>query len=94
MYDLTVNGTIAYDWGQVDYNDAVASIKLFQKYAISIKDPFFTKHHLSDKEIEARVDKRFFAGGEYFVDTREHPEKAPAQASVTDVKSETLASVP
>jgi sulfonate transport system substrate-binding protein len=79
MYDLKVNGTIAWTWGQVDYQDAVNSIKMFQKYAISIKDPFFTKHHLSEKEIEARVDKRFFAGGEYFVDTREHPEKPLAQ---------------
>jgi sulfonate transport system substrate-binding protein len=93
MYDLRVNGTIAWTWGQVDYQNAVDSIKMFQKYAISIKDPFFTKHHLSDKEIEARVDKRFFAGGDYFVDTREHPEKHVAQAGVAVESAEALVSL-
>ena len=34
-----------------------------------MKDPFYTKHRLTDKEIEKFVDKRFFAGGAYFVDT-------------------------
>jgi hypothetical protein len=28
---------------------------------------------LTDAEIEAFVDKRFFAGGDYFVDTAEYP---------------------
>jgi sulfonate transport system substrate-binding protein len=45
-----------------------------------VKDPFYTKNHLSDKEIEAFVDRRFFAGGEYFVDTSRNP-KATAEAA-------------
>jgi sulfonate transport system substrate-binding protein len=72
LYDLQNSGSISYDWGQVDYQDAVKSVKMFQSYQIAHKDPFFTRHHLSDKEIEERIDKRFFAGGEYFVDTREN----------------------
>jgi hypothetical protein len=52
-----------------NYREAVDSIKKFQDYQISVKDPFYTKHHLTDKEIEAFVDRRFFAGGEYFVDS-------------------------
>jgi sulfonate transport system substrate-binding protein len=81
LYDLKNQGTITYDWGQVDYQDAVNSIKQFQNWQIAHKDPFFTRHHLTDQEIEKRVDKRFFAGGEYFVDTRENPE-APLTAQV------------
>ncbi len=73
MYDLRVNGTIAWTWGQVDYQNAVDSIKMFQKVRHLHQYLFFTKHHLSDKEIEARVDKRFFAGGDYFVDTLNTP---------------------
>lgn len=69
LYDLKDESTIAWSWGQTSYDDAVASIKKFQSWAISAKDPFYTKHHLSDEEIAAFVDKRFFAGGEYFVDT-------------------------
>jgi sulfonate transport system substrate-binding protein len=76
LYDLQDVSRISWSWGQPDYQEAVDSIKKFQQYAISIKDPFFTKHHLSDKQIETFVDKRFFAGGEYFVDTSEHPQKS------------------
>jgi sulfonate transport system substrate-binding protein len=67
----------------------VDSIKKFQSWNIANKDPFYTKHHLSDKEIEAFVDKRFFKGGEYFVDSSEHPEKPAPQAQAdlpADVK--------
>jgi len=81
-WDLFDESTIQWSWGVRDYQDAVNSIKLFQSWNIANKDPFYTKHHLSEKEIEAFVDKRFFAGGEYFVDTSEHPEKFPAQAKV------------
>ena len=49
------------------------SIRKFQAWAIKNKDPFYTKHHLTDAEIEAFVDKRFFAGGDYFVDTAAYP---------------------
>lgn len=69
LYDLKDESTIAFSWGQTSYKDAVDSIKKFQNWAIGVKDPFYTKHHLSDQEIEAFVDKRFFAGGSHFVDT-------------------------
>ena len=79
LYDLKDQSTISYTWGQTSYEDAVASIKKFQSWAISVKDPFYTKHHLSDKEIEAFVDKRFFAGGAYFVDTSQKRAHAAAE---------------
>lgn len=80
LYDLKDESRISWSWGQTNYQDAVNSVKRLQNYAIAIKDPFYTKHHLSDKEIGAFIDKRFFAGGEYFVDTSEHPQKLPTQA--------------
>ena len=69
LYGLKDESTISYSYGVTSYQDAVDSIKKFQSYQIAVKDPFYTKHHLTDKEIEAFVDRRFFAGGEYFVDT-------------------------
>ena len=68
LYDLKNESRIVISSGQNDYDDAVQSIEKFQNWAISVKDPFYTKHHLTDKQIEAFVDKRFFKGGEYFVD--------------------------
>lgn len=82
LYDLKDESTISYGWGITDYKEAVDSIKKFQAYQISVKDPFYTKHHLSDKEIEAFVDRRFFAGGEYFVDvSKERRQSATAPVS-------------
>jgi sulfonate transport system substrate-binding protein len=72
LYDLKDESRISWSWGQTNYADAVNSVKVFQDYAISIKDPFYTRHHLTDREIEEFIDRRFFAGGEYFVDTSEH----------------------
>jgi sulfonate transport system substrate-binding protein len=82
LYDLHDESTIVWSWGVTDYKDVVDSIERFQSWAISVKDPFYTKHHLSNQEVEAFVDKRFFAGGEYFVDTSKNP-KNSAQATAT-----------
>jgi sulfonate transport system substrate-binding protein len=79
LYDLKDESTIAWSFGVTSYQDAVDSIKKFQSYQIKVKDPFYTKQHLSDKEIESFVDRRFFAGGEYFVDTSQNA-KARAES--------------
>jgi len=71
LFSLKDEARTSWTWGITDYKDVVASIKKFQTYQISVKDPFFTKNHLNDKEIEAFVDRRFFAGGQYFVDVSE-----------------------
>jgi sulfonate transport system substrate-binding protein len=71
LFNLKGAHETAYEYGVTDYWDAVNAIKRFWKYQIEYKDPFFTKHQIPDKEIEALVDKRFFAGGEYFVDVSE-----------------------
>jgi hypothetical protein len=39
----------------------------------SVPSPAILPDGLTDADIEAFVDKRFFAGGDYFVDTAEHP---------------------
>jgi sulfonate transport system substrate-binding protein len=81
LYNLKDESTISYTWGQTSYQEAVDSIKKFQNWAIGVKDPFYTKHRLTDKEIEKFVDKRFFAGGAYFVDTAQKKAHAASEAS-------------
>jgi sulfonate transport system substrate-binding protein len=54
-----------------DANDLTKALKKYQEYQLSVKDPLFTKAHLTEKQIEALVDRRFFTGGEYFVDSGE-----------------------
>jgi len=71
QFALKDESEVAFNWGVTDYKDAVDSIKRYLNYQIASKDPFYTKHQMSEKEVEAFVDKRFFAGGEYFVDTSE-----------------------
>jgi len=71
LFKLKDESQTAYNWGVTDRKDAVAAIKKFWKYQIAFKDPFFTKNQLTDKEIDDLVDKRFYEGGEYFVDVGE-----------------------
>jgi sulfonate transport system substrate-binding protein len=57
-----------FSWGEPEHTKAVLAIQKFIHHNLAERDPFFTKHPLSDKDAEAFVDRRFFAGGEYFVD--------------------------
>jgi len=83
LYDLKDESTISWSFGVTSYQEAVDSIKKFQSYQIKVRDPFYTKNHLSDKEIEAFVDRRFFAGGEYFVDTSPKPKRTADGVALT-----------
>ena len=81
LFDIKDASTTAWNWGETDYNALVAAMKRYQAYQISVGDPFFTKYHLSDKQMEALVDRRFFAGGDYFVDVSEKRRHSAALGS-------------
>jgi sulfonate transport system substrate-binding protein len=72
LFDLKDDSRLAFSWGQPSYDDAVNAIRNFQAWAVESKDPFFSQHHLTEAETANFVDRRFFAGGEYFVDTAQH----------------------
>ncbi|AHF93252.1 nitrate ABC transporter substrate-binding protein [Opitutaceae bacterium TAV5] len=59
----------AFDFmaGEPSYETAVASIKSFQKWYKENDDDILAKQSLSDAQIEAFVDKRFFKGGEFSI---------------------------
>ena len=95
LYDLKDEARISLDWGETDFAETVKALKKFYQYQVENRDPFFTKNRLTDKQIEAIPDRRFLAGGEYFVDTsekRKHaatsepPAGAPARTQFALVK--------
>jgi sulfonate transport system substrate-binding protein len=61
----------AWEFGETDANDLTKALKKYQDYQLAVKDPLFTKAHLTETQIGALVDRRFFTGGEYFVDSGE-----------------------
>lgn len=66
-FGLTDPSSFEYMDGEPLAQTAVESIKAFQKYYIDQGDDILVDHHLSDNQIEALVDSRFFAGGEYSI---------------------------
>jgi len=81
MYDLKDESEVAFNWGETDYAETVTALKKFYQYQVENHDPFFTKNRLTDKQIEAITDRRFLAGGEYFVDTSEKRKHATLEES-------------
>ena len=64
---ITDDSSYSFAPGESDYKDAIQSLKLFQDWGIKNGDDFLTKKHLSDAQIEAFVDRRFFKGGQYSI---------------------------
>ncbi|MDR2862949.1 MAG: ABC transporter substrate-binding protein [Puniceicoccales bacterium] len=52
-----------------DAQEAVDALKSFLHWAITNGDDFYTTKPLTDAQVEEFVDRRFFAGGQYYVDT-------------------------
>lgn len=71
LFALRDKSETAWNFGETEANILIENMKKFQKYQLSVKDPTFTKANLTDRQIEALVDRRFFSGGEYFVDVGE-----------------------
>jgi sulfonate transport system substrate-binding protein len=69
MYTLRDNSHITLDPGQPDYENQVASLRHFLAWAIKNGDDFYSAKPLTEQQLRDFVDKRFFAGGEYYVDT-------------------------
>ena len=66
-FTITDRSAFAFMDGEPSADVAVESVKIFQKYYIDHGDDILIDHHLSDEQIEALIDRRFFAGGEYSI---------------------------
>jgi sulfonate transport system substrate-binding protein len=66
-YGIVDDSSYNYVAGEPAWDQAVDSIKKFQKWAIANNDDFLKKRSLTDAQVEAFVDRRFFKGGEYSI---------------------------
>jgi sulfonate transport system substrate-binding protein len=71
LFSLKDKSQTNWEYGETDPDKLYNALKTYRDYQVSVKDPLYTKAKLTDKLIAGTVDRRFFAGGEYFVDSGE-----------------------
>jgi len=69
LYTIKDESRIVLDAGQPSYSNEVDSLRHFLAWAIKNGDDFYSTKPLSDEQVAAFVDQRYFAGGKYYVDT-------------------------
>jgi sulfonate transport system substrate-binding protein len=69
LYIIKDDSHIVLDAGQPSYDDEVNSLRHFLAWAVKNGDDFYSAKPLTDQQVNAFVDRRFFAGGEYYTDT-------------------------
>jgi sulfonate transport system substrate-binding protein len=71
LFSIKDKSQTNWEYGENDADKLYNALKSYRDYQVSVKDPLYTKAKLTDKLISSTVDRRFFAGGEYFVDSGE-----------------------
>jgi sulfonate transport system substrate-binding protein len=71
LFSLKDKSQTNWEYGETDPDKLVSALKTYRNYQVSVKDPLYAKAKLTDTQIANTVDRRFFAGGEYFVDSGE-----------------------
>ena len=64
-YQIVDDSQMLFSDPERDRNRIIASYNLFQSWGIKNGDDFLKKKNLNQKQLEAFVDQKFFAGGEY-----------------------------
>ncbi|MDR1010008.1 MAG: ABC transporter substrate-binding protein [Opitutaceae bacterium] len=94
LYIIKDESTLVLDPGRPDAQETIDALSRFLKWAIVNGDDFYGTKPLTDAQIAEFVDRRFFAGGDYFVDTTGKPlspfssSPPPSFPSESDSKSE------
>jgi sulfonate transport system substrate-binding protein len=71
LYIIKDDSHIVLDAGLTNYDEEVNSLRHFLAWAVKNGDDFYTSKPLTDQQLTAFVDRRFFEGGEFFTDTRD-----------------------
>ncbi|MDH2328988.1 ABC transporter substrate-binding protein [Cereibacter sp. SYSU M97828] len=66
-FQITDESTYEFMKGEQDATSARENIKRFQEWYVNAGDDILTERQLSPEQIDAFVDDRFFAGGEFSV---------------------------
>jgi sulfonate transport system substrate-binding protein len=64
-FSIVDDSQLQFTEAERDRSKIIASYNLFQSWGIKNGDDFLKKKNLNQKQLEAFVDKRFFAGGQY-----------------------------
>ncbi len=64
-YGIADESQLNMSAGEPDYKTAVSRFKLFQEWGVKNGDDFLKKKSLTDKQLEAFVDKRVDKGGRF-----------------------------
>jgi ABC-type nitrate/sulfonate/bicarbonate transport system substrate-binding protein len=66
-FTLTDPSSFSFIDGEPSAQAAAGAVKAFQAWYLAHGDEILADHHLTDEQIDAFVDQRFFQGGEYSV---------------------------
>ncbi|EIP96713.1 ABC-type nitrate/sulfonate/bicarbonate transport system, periplasmic component [Opitutaceae bacterium TAV1] len=80
LYMIKDESSLVLDPGRPDAQETIDALSRFLKWAIANGDDFYGAKPLTEAQISEFVDRRFFEGGEYFVDTSGKP-RPPSPAS-------------
>jgi sulfonate transport system substrate-binding protein len=82
LFSLRDKSQTNWEFGETDPDKLTSALKAYRNYQVSVKDPLYTKAKLTDTQIANTVDRRFFAGGEYFVDSGEKKSTSGAKGAL------------
>ncbi|WP_043588307.1 ABC transporter substrate-binding protein, partial [Geminisphaera colitermitum] len=83
LYIIKDESSLTLDPGRPDAQETIDALSRFLKWAIANGDDFYGAKPLTDAQVSEFVDRRFFEGGEYFVDTTGKPLQPPSAAATT-----------
>jgi len=82
LYSIKDSSQTNWEFGETDPDKLLNALKTYRNYQVSVKDPLYTKAKLTDAQIANTVDRRFFVGGEYFVDSGEKKATSGAKGAL------------
>ncbi|MDR1279835.1 MAG: ABC transporter substrate-binding protein [Opitutaceae bacterium] len=88
LYIIKDESTLALDPGRPDAQETIDALSRFLKWAIDNGDDFYGAKPLTETQITEFVDRRFFAGGEYYVDTTGNSPLPPPPAPNLRIKND------
>jgi len=91
LFSLKDKSQTNWEFGETDPDKLVSALKSYRKYQVSVKDPLYMKSKLTDNQIASTVDRRFFVGGEYFVDSGEKKSGSGAKGALLNGGAEATA---
>lgn len=81
LYIIKDESSLTLDPGRPDAQETIDALSRFLEWAIANGDDFYGEKPLTAAQVDEFVDRRFFEGGEYFVDTSGKPPQEPSSTA-------------